>query len=172
VERIGNSRTGTDRQQTDDHTDGQLAYVERVVRAQLAWRSRRRDLDRRQAFVLQVATVSLSALITVLLGLRGVDPVRDWLADIALVLGALVTVLAAWAAFFSHRDLWLQRSDTVHQLMLLVLEIEFHRAGPPGREPDEVAAARFMAEYRRIADLDHEEWKRVRRAQPSTVQGD
>lgn len=150
---------------------GRLGYVERVVRGELRWRGRRRDLDRRKAFGLQMATVSLSAVITVLLGVRGADPIRDWLADGALTLGALVTVLAAWSAFYSHRELWLQRSDTVHRLEALARDIEFYRAGPAGQEPESAAAARFMDEYRRIADLDHEDWKRVRRAQPAPPSG-
>ncbi|GAA2745015.1 MULTISPECIES: SLATT domain-containing protein [Kitasatospora] len=142
----------------------QLDHVEQVVADELADRKRRRDWDRRRAFGLQMATVTLSAMITVLLGLRADGPVASWLADVALALGALVTVLAAWGAFFSHRTLWIQRSDTVHRLTVLQRTIAYHRARLGGVAPDPAEVDGLYAEFEEIVQLDHDAWIRVRQS--------
>ncbi|MCU7822031.1 SLATT domain-containing protein [Kitasatospora sp. DSM 101779] len=142
----------------------QLAFVEEEVRSQLRIRTRRRDADRRRAFGLQISTVSLSAVITVLLGVQVGEPARQWLSDVALGLGAAITVLAAWQAFFSHRALWLQRSDTVHRLTALERRLVFHRAGLAEAEPDPAQVAEFLAAYEEIVQADHDSWTRVRSA--------
>ncbi|MFC6595093.1 SLATT domain-containing protein [Kitasatospora paranensis] len=142
----------------------QLDFVEQEVRRQLVGRRRRRDRDRSTAFALQLATVGLSAAITVLLGVRVDGAAREWLADSALGLGALITVLAAWQAFFGHRTLWIQRSETVHRLEELERRIAYHRAGLGGAAPEAGQVDGFLAEYERIARLDHDAWARIRQA--------
>ena len=96
----------------------------------LFWRRRRRD--KRKAFGLQMATVTLSATVTVLLGLRTSDATRTRLLNIALGLGALITVLAAAEAFFTHRRLWVLRTTTVRRLETLSRHVDFHTAGADG----------------------------------------
>ncbi|WP_030276486.1 SLATT domain-containing protein [Streptomyces sp. NRRL B-24484] len=159
---------------TADGADGspvgrQLAFVEQEVRSELRIRTRRRDADRRRAFALQISTVGLSAVITVLLGVQVGEPTRQWLSDVALGLGAAITVLAAWQAFFSHRALWLQRSDTVHRLAALERRLAFHRAGPAGADPEPAQVAEFLAAYEEIVQADHDAWARVRSASDPQV---
>ncbi|MEU2626778.1 SLATT domain-containing protein [Kitasatospora sp. NPDC007106] len=154
----GNTADGAD----TSPVSRQLAFVEAEVHSQLRIRTRRRDTDRRRAFGLQISTVSLSAVITVLLGVQVGQPARQWLSDVALGLGAAITVLAAWQAFFSHRALWLQRSDTVHRLAALERRLAFHRAGLAGAEPEPAQVAEFLAAYEEIVQADHDSWTRVR----------
>ncbi len=89
----------------------------------------------------------------------------DRLADAALVCGALVTVLAAWAAFFGYRTLWIQRSDTVHRLASLRRRLTLLKAeyGDTVPEPDRVAA--LVDEYQRILEDDHDSWVRLRQSE-------
>jgi hypothetical protein len=54
-------------------------------------------------------TVILAGMVTVLLGLKGVPQgVEIWLGNIALTLGAAVTVLSAYEAFFTPRAQWVR----------------------------------------------------------------
>ncbi|MFG2824321.1 DUF4231 domain-containing protein [Kitasatospora sp. NPDC048365] len=146
-------------------TGRQLAYLEQLVRAELVERRRRRDWDRRRAFTLQLATVTLSALITVLLGVKVSTGAEQWLANVALALGALVTVLAAWATFFSYRTVWIQRADTVHRLTTLARSIDYLRAGLGEEPPAAEDVDRVHAEFEEIARGDHEAWIRIRQAE-------
>ncbi|MFD8594755.1 SLATT domain-containing protein [Kitasatospora sp. NPDC059646] len=148
-----------------------LAWLEAELGDELVERRRRRDWDRRRALTLQLATVSLSALVTVLLGLKVGGPMADRLADAALVCGALVTVLAAWAAFFGYRTLWIQRADTVHRLTSLRRRVTLLKAehGDAVPEPDRVAA--LVDEYQRILEDDHDSWVRLRQSEGGGAAG-
>ncbi|MFD8481218.1 SLATT domain-containing protein [Kitasatospora sp. NPDC059673] len=130
---------------------------------ELVERRRRRDWDRRRALSLQLATVSLSALVTVLLGLKVGEPLASQLADVALMCGALVTVLAAWAAFFGYRTLWIQRSDTVHRLTSLRRRLALMRAEYGDAAPEPVRVTLLVDEYQVILEDDHDSWVRLRR---------
>ncbi|MFF0391694.1 SLATT domain-containing protein [Kitasatospora sp. NPDC004615] len=130
---------------------------------ELVERRRRRDWDRRRALTLQLATVSLSALVTVLLGLKVGEPLASELADVALACGALVTVLAAWAAFFGYRTLWIQRSDTVHRLTSLRRRLALMKAEYGDAVPVPEQVGLLVDEYQRILEDDHDSWVRLRR---------
>lgn len=147
--------------------DGQLGFVRNEVERQLALYRRRRRRDKRKAFTLQMATVCLSATITVLLGLRTAGDVRTWLLNIALVLGALVTVLAAAEAFFTHRRLWVLRTTTVRRLEGLARRLGFLAAGPESNS-DQAALDRCLAELNRILSDDQKAWLHLRETPAST----
>ncbi|MFB7944482.1 SLATT domain-containing protein [Kitasatospora phosalacinea] len=142
-----------------------LAWLEAELAAELKERRRRRDWDRRRALTLQLATVSLSALVTVLLGLKVGEPLATRLADVALVSGALVTVLAAWAAFFGYRTLWIQRSDTVHRLNSLRRRLGLLKAEYGDAVPEPSRLAPLIEEYQAILEDDHDSWVRLRQSE-------
>ncbi|MFD0274135.1 hypothetical protein ACFVHB_09530 [Kitasatospora sp. NPDC127111] len=60
---------------------------------------------------MEISTGVLSAVITVLPGVRAADPWHGHFADLALVRGAIATVLSAWGSFFTYPVMWVQRSD-------------------------------------------------------------
>ncbi|MFD7642343.1 DUF4231 domain-containing protein [Kitasatospora sp. NPDC059795] len=141
-----------------------LAWLETEIGGELKERRRRRDWDRRRALSLQLATVSLSALITVLLGLKVDQPLADRLAGTALACGALVTVLAAWAAFFGYRTLWIQRTETVQRLSTLRRRLDLLKAECGDTPADPAQVAELVEEYQRILADDHDSWVRLRQA--------
>lgn len=59
--------------------DVRWQYLRGEVDRQLSLFGHRRRRDKRKAFALQMATVTLSATVTVLLGLRTSDATRTWL---------------------------------------------------------------------------------------------
>jgi hypothetical protein len=123
---------------------------------------RRRKRDKRKSFGLQMATVTLSATITVLLGLRATGTAQERLADVALALGALITVLAAAEAFFAHRGLWILRTETVRDLETLARHLAYYRAGLNGQPPDSAAVQRYLTELHRCLANDHTAWQHLR----------
>jgi hypothetical protein len=85
------------------NTSARVAFLREELERQMARASLKRSRDKAKAFRLQMATVALSATITVLLGIRIGTRVQPVLANVALAFGALVTVLAAFDAFYNHR---------------------------------------------------------------------
>jgi len=134
---------------------------EELARQLTAYR-RRRKRDKRKAFGLQMATVTLSATITVLLGVRTTGTAEDRLADIALALGAVITVLAAAEAFFAHRGLWILRTETVRNLEAFARRLDYYRAGLDSRAPDPAVVDALRAELDAALTADHTAWQRLR----------
>lgn len=144
-------------------------FVRGEVDRQLALFGRRRRRDKRKAFGLQMATVTLSATVTVLLGLRTSDATRTWLLNIALVLGALITVLAAAEAFFTHRRMWVLRTATVRRLETLSRHIDFHMADAAGGPADTAALTACLAELDAIIADDVKAWQHLHEPPPKAA---
>ncbi|WP_042415093.1 SLATT domain-containing protein [Streptacidiphilus anmyonensis] len=148
--------------------EAQLEFVAAEVRRIMAAVKRHQNGDRRRAFGLQMATVTLSACSTVLLGVRVGDPGRQVLLDVALGISALITVLAAWDAFFSHRSLWIQASQTVLRLESLDRDITFYSKGlTDGPASDQVRE--FLERLDEILREHHDGWAKLRRREPDAA---
>ncbi|MBB3084175.1 hypothetical protein FHR93_002389 [Geodermatophilus sabuli] len=115
-----------------------------------------------------MATVTLSATITVLLGVRATGTAQDRLADIALALGAIITVLAAAEAFFAHRGLWILRTETVRNLEAFTRRLDYYQAGLDSRPPDPAAVDALHAELDGILTADHTAWQHLRATTSAT----
>jgi hypothetical protein len=139
-----------------------LAWVQQELQHQLAAYRRRRKRDKRKSFGLQMATVILSATITVLLGVRATGTAQDRLADIALALGAIITVLAAAEAFFAHRGLWMLRTETVRNLEAFARHLDYYQAGLASQPPDPATVEALRAELEGILTADHTAWQHLR----------
>jgi hypothetical protein len=115
-----------------------------------------------------MATVTLSAAITVLLGLRVTGAAQQRLADIALALGAIITVLAAAEAFFTHRGLWILRTNTVRRLETLARSLDYQLSRSSGRPPEPAVLDRYAAELDDIISDDYTRWQQLRATTPET----
>jgi hypothetical protein len=145
--------------------DARWRYLRGEVDRQLGLFGHRRRRDKRKAFALQMATVTLSATVTVLVGLRTSDATRTWLLNIALVLGALITVLAAAEAFFTHRRLWVLRTATVRRLEALSRHVDFHATAGDG-PVDPRALAECLSELDAIIADDQQAWQHLHETLP------
>jgi hypothetical protein len=139
-----------------------VAFLRAELDRQLQLFGSMRGRDKGKAFRLQMATVALSATITVLLGLRVGARVQPVLANVALALGALVTVLAAYEAFYNHRGLWVSRTVTMHRLYELRREVNYRLAGLADGEVQPEVVDELVAQLNQIVADDHRAWMRLR----------
>ena len=146
----------------------QLAWLHQELNRQLSAYQRRRKRDKRKSFALQMATVALSAAITVLLGLRTTGTTQQRLADIALALGAIITVLAAAEAFFSHRGLWILRTRTVRRLETLARHLDYQQTRSAGQPLEPAVLDRYATELDDILNEDYTRWQQLRATTPET----
>jgi hypothetical protein len=160
--------------------DGNVTASERIafLRAEMDRQRqqfvRRRRRDKRKAFVLQMATVTLSAAITVLLGLRVGTGTQRVLANVALTLGALVALLAAMEAFFNHRGLWVSRTVTLRRFEELRRRIDYRLAELSDHEVEPTAVDRLLTELNEILADDQRAWMQLRSVDapsPKTTKG-
>ena len=148
-----------------------MDVAERVVflRAELDRQQRRfsgmRRRDKRKAYVGKMATVALSATITALLGLRVGSGAELVLVNVALVLGALVTVLAAYEAFYNHRGLWINRTVTVCRLYELRRQMDYELAGLADGDVQPEVVDKLLVQLNRTLADDHQAWMQLRSAE-------
>ena len=144
---------------TDQAHAERWQYLREQTAHQLAVYRRRRRRDKRKAFGLRLAAVSLSATVTALVGLRTANAAaQPWLLNTALVLGALGTVLTSIDGFFDHRRLWVLRTATVRRLEVLERRIALHDVG--GAEQHDLQACLALLEE--IVADDQRAWARMR----------
>ena len=95
---------------------------------------------RPRAFFGQICIASLGALISVLAGIKGELPqtITAWLPSILndrnnwiLLLGAVISIVGAWQAFYNHRDRWLTYAAGKERLRALLAKVEFQQQSPP-----------------------------------------
>ena len=116
----------------------------------------------------EVPASSPTAAITVLLGLRTIGTAQQRLADIALALGAVITVLAAAEAFFSHRGLWILRTQTVRRLETLARHLDYQQTRSAGQPLEPAILDRYAAELDDILSEDYIRWQQLRATTPET----
>jgi hypothetical protein len=121
--------------------------------------SHRRKRDKRKALVLRLSVVTLTAMTTVLLGLRVDASTQTVLANVALGLSAGATLLSGWDAFFNHRGLWISRTITTDALQSLARRLEFAQASGPLTAAD---VSRFFDDMETIVAADRERWLKLR----------
>jgi hypothetical protein len=143
-----------------------LAELEKQVDKQAVAFDKRRKRDKRKSYFFRMAAVMLSATITVLLGLQVATEWQDRLANLALVLSALVTVLTAADAFFQHRSLWIARARTTNRLARLEARIRYYKAGLDGKAPDPAHVDGFFGDLERILLEDEQAWLNLRGSTP------
>lgn len=146
-------------------TEEKLKLIESEIDDRVREFARKRHGDKRRAFGLKVLSVLLAAIITVLLGLKVEAGWSDLLRNIALVFGALITVINAYEAFYDYRALWIRRTVTLVNLYKLQRDFRFYKSGV---EPDEISGAtleRFKNRLDEIMDNDLRNWLKLRDAE-------
>lgn len=88
-----------------------------------------RERHKRTALWIKLSTAILAALATILLGWQ--EPtVPKLLQNIALVLNAVISVLAAYEVFFEPRKLWIRETLVLSTLKDIQRDLEFEHATP------------------------------------------
>src|ERR1700761_2459296 len=106
-----------------------LDYLHRLFKERLGEWDSSKKWYRNRYYQYQASTVVLSALITVISGLKisGLPEGRAEMiaSDLVLILGAVVTVFAAFGAFFSPQESWQLNAEFYGRLKALETELYF-----------------------------------------------
>ena len=117
---------------------------------------------KRKAYAIKISSVCFSVLITVVLGLSINEDLGDLVKNIALVLGAIVTIINAVDAFYNYGALWIKNTVTLSKLRELRRKIEFYSAGCDPADFSEKKLNEFLHELQKISKDDIKEWLRIR----------
>ncbi|MFE9694464.1 SLATT domain-containing protein [Micromonospora sp. NPDC005806] len=118
--------------------------------------------DKRMALLLRLSAVTLSATVTVLLGLRVAAETNELLTNAALTLSALIVFFGAYDAFFNYRGLWVRRTIFIARLQDLKRRIVFYSTGLDDHDLSVSNAALYFNEFGAILADNMQEWIKLR----------
>ena len=114
-----------------------------------------RDRHKRRALALKLSTSALGAAATILLGWQNPGGLANTFKNAALILTSLVTLFAAYDAFFEPRKLWVRETFVLNSLRDLRRQWEIAVAtGHAG--PEQVVA--FSDAFHAILTKSLNEW--------------
>jgi hypothetical protein len=137
------------------------AEVDRLVTRYQGEASRHKKV----AFRLRILTVFLSAIVTVLLGLKlGNAEAVAYFSNVALVFSAAISVLSAYEAFFDPRALWVRETVTFARLKDLQRDLRFWASGTDAGSIDQPALEMFKRRLDAILEDTLNYWMKIRGA--------
>jgi hypothetical protein len=142
--------------------DAKLDYLDKEVKELIEDTDRHRRKEKRIAFWLRIAIVAFSGAITVLLGLQVAEQISRWFSNVALVLGAAITVLSAVDAFYNYRALWIHRTIHLNNLNDLRRRIHYAKNGKVDEEWRASQCEILLVELRRILADGLQAWRQLR----------
>lgn len=120
---------------------------------------------KKTAFRLRIMSVLLAAAITVLLGLKLQNtPLAEYFSNVALILGAAITVLSAYEAFFDPRALWVRETVTFARLKDLQRDLRFWASGLDPEAIDVEVLGRYKSKLDSVLEDTLKYWMKIRGA--------
>jgi hypothetical protein len=143
-----------------------LTWLQKEVDSLVDRYQRESSRFKKEAIVLKIVRVLFAAIITVLLGLKwGEGSVwADRLSNIALILGALITVFSAYEAFFDPRALWVRETVTFARLKDLQRDLRYWTAGRNIEAIEGKELARFKLRLDSVLEDSLKYWMKLRNA--------
>lgn len=109
-------------------------------------------------------SITLGALITLTLGIKATG-FEELQKNVALVLGALLTIINGWNAMFDYKKLWRRQKSTLLDLYQLKNELGFRLAHS---NPDTIDVADLFSRYQDVWERDGNEWRNIIHTQHRT----
>ncbi|HEY7213960.1 MAG TPA: SLATT domain-containing protein [Thermoanaerobaculia bacterium] len=151
-------------------TNDKLTFLRDAIAERGKALNDRAAANRQRGFRMKMLVTGLSAFTTVVLGLKGFN--SAWsigIQNVALVSSALVSMFAAWDAFFNYRANWLVQQSTVGLLKELEKDLQYLSAGGEG-PLDETKLDELYERYRQIMTDYNAAWAQLKRASSSQTQ--
>ena len=148
--------------------EGKIRWISQNIDLHIKNFSKLRENNKKKALVLHMATTFLAAIITVLLGLnvyklgsRNGQYIDEILRMIALILGALVTTISAFNAFFGHKYLWINNTKTRNNLYKLKADFDYFLT--ENHQPSLDGIEVFKTRLDEILENANFEWEKLRK---------
>jgi hypothetical protein len=116
--------------------------------------------NKNKTSALNLLTVAISALITLTLALE-IENVEIYQKNIALTLGATLTVINGWALLFNYQKLWVRQKKTLLSLYQIKNEIGYLDAKGNSDEND---IDNLFEQYLELWEIDSTEWISIHKA--------
>ena len=143
---------------TEDDERVKIDFVKSEIEKAIRKYDKKQKKNTKLAFIIKILALTLSAIVTVILGLQ-LQPAQVF-NGIALVLAALTGVVSGISAFFDFHELSIKYKDTVDKLELLKIKVNYLDLERNYKNGSHVDG--FKDEYLKILTQTHEYFQTVR----------
>ena len=134
-----------------------LSYLEEKINTNITVLKNKSKKNKNRTGFLGIIAVSLSALITLTLGMD-IDGYEVFQKNIALVFGAILTIVNGWSFMFNYKKLWVRQKKTLLNLYQLKNKIEYLKSL---NTHDQKRIDELFTEYVAIWENDGSEWASI-----------
>jgi len=137
-----------------------ISFLKGEVDKSIATLKSKSQKNKFKTSVVNGLTIFFGALITLTLGL---DVSVDYVTiqkNLALIFGALLTIINSWGAIFDYKKLWVRQKTTLLRLYQLRSKLDYRLTNSDDFD--------LFEEYLSIWDKDSEEWTSIVRSRPNT----
>lgn len=135
--------------QDSSSTKEKIDFLRSRINESLANARSNRRINRRNASIVKIVTIMLSAIATVLLGFD-IPSLNPLFKNIAFVFSALVTTFSALEPFFNYRALWVEHELALWKFYRLRDKIDYYLAGIKPEEANMDKLNSFYNEFQSI----------------------
>lgn len=115
--------------------------------------------------VINSLSISLGALVTLILGFDVAPEHVQLQKNFALLVGALLTVVNGWGVLFDYKKLWVRQKSTLLSLYQLRNELNFRKS-----MSDKSFVEDIFERYQHIWNVDQKSWKNIVQTSPKESQ--
>ena len=133
------------------------AYLLQEVETSIQTLKNKVNRQKRNTQLINALSIFLGTLITVTLGLT-LEGFEELQRNIALGIGALLTVVNGWGALFDYKKFWFRQKSTLLELYQLRNEINFYLL--LNQTPDDKWEDLFE-QYKSIWEENGSEWRNI-----------
>ncbi len=117
-----------------------LEFLYNSIHASLRVATKKRYRNRGPALIFKMLTTGLSAVVTILLGVKVSEIYIEDINNVALVISAFMTFIAGLSSFMDNHALWVLFTTVEERYKVILKEIEYYVTGNENIQLDEVNA--------------------------------
>jgi len=137
--------------QTDDTS---FDYLEERVNSSIEIIKKKERRNKNKTGLLNLTAIILSALITLILGIDTSD-MQVYQKNIALSLGAILTVINGWNILFNYKKLWVRQKRTLFSLYQLQSKMGYLKSQ---KNYDKKNTDELFSEFLEVWKVNGNEW--------------
>lgn len=159
------STTLDDRKLSSDKE--KIDWLQRKILWSIEYMREIKSINRKKASSLKIATITMSGLGSILLGLQisGFDSI---FRNLAFVLVTVVTLVNALEPFFNYRSLWIEQEKALAGFYKVKDDFEFYLAGTDLNNVDNGKLNQIYGELSEVWDKHNNAWLTHRKADMPT----
>jgi ABC-type multidrug transport system fused ATPase/permease subunit len=148
--------------------EDRIKFIEDKIQEYINFYKKRREWNRFLSFTVKLLVAIFAVAITAILGFTFEGKSGNILKNIALILGALITVINTLDMFINHKGLWIHHTNAMMEVLILKNELAYLKV----KKPSEMTPADLDEIFNKLQDIilrANSDWKDIRKKENNII---